>query len=135
MKNDHLTTASNSSWGDGTIASVRRWVSSSTGLGIIFILAKRDIVYALNHIHFYLQLSIACLIPALYVKSYLDYITNNGTLVLNAPYRMPLLLTVSLMTFFLESTALYSLLGRRKKELWKYCFMARLQVQFLSLGN
>jgi len=78
-------------------------------------LARREIATALNGVGLYLVVTLACLAAAVTLKGYLDYLAANGTLVLAAPLRAPLLIAVILMTAFLGLSAAAGTAGERER--------------------
>jgi len=78
-------------------------------------LARREVRAALNGPSLYLMVTLSCLVAAVLVKSYLDYVSNNGTLVLADPLRTPLLFAVVATTGYLGLAAAAGLAGERER--------------------
>lgn len=93
------------------------WPAADTRLGIesAVRLARREVVAALHNLSVYLMVTLACLVAAVLVRSYLDFVANNGTLVLADPLRTPLLFAVLVLTGYLGLLAAAGLGGARER--------------------
>lgn len=90
-------------------ANVRlRWASA-------FRLARRELLAAVNSPGLYLMVTLGCVVVAVIVKSYLDYVRDNGTLVLASPFKAPLIFAVMASTGFLGLVAAAGLAGERER--------------------
>ena len=78
-------------------------------------LARRDLRAALVGPTIYLMVTLSCLVAAVVVKSYLDYVNDNGTLVLAEPLKAPLLFAVLALTAYLGLLAAAGLAGERER--------------------
>ena len=78
-------------------------------------LARREVLAALHSASVYLMVTLACLVAAVIVKSYLDFVSDSGTLVLADPLNAPLLLAVLVMTGYLGLLAAAGLAGERER--------------------
>lgn len=78
-------------------------------------LARRELLAALQGPSLYLMVTLACLVAAVLIKSYLDYVGNNGTLVLANPLETPLIFAVLAMTAYLGLSAAAGLAGERER--------------------
>jgi ABC-type Na+ efflux pump permease subunit len=78
-------------------------------------LARREVAGALAGPSLYLMVTLACLVAAVLVKSYLDYVSANGTLVMAEPLKGPLLFAVIAMTGYLGLAAAAGLAGERER--------------------
>ncbi|MGH2544447.1 MAG: ABC transporter permease subunit [Ardenticatenaceae bacterium] len=78
-------------------------------------LVRREVMAALRGPSVYLMVTLACLVAAVIVKSYLDFVADSGTLVLAAPLNAPLLFAVLAMTGYLGLLAAAGLAGERER--------------------
>lgn len=78
-------------------------------------LARRELLAALQGPSLYLMTTLACLVAAVLMKSYLDYISNNGTLVMADSLRAPLLFAILITTGYLGLVAAAGLGGERER--------------------
>jgi len=93
------------------------WRGADTRLGVdsTMRLARREIGAALHSPSVYLMVTLACLVAAVLVRSYLDFVANNGTLVLADPLKTPLLIAVLVMSGYLGLLAAAGLAGARER--------------------
>jgi len=95
--------------GNGAATDGRlRWASALR-------LARRELFAALNGLPIYLMISLACLVAALLIKSYLDYVSANGTLVLANAFHAPILFAVLVSNGVLCLAAAAGLGGERER--------------------
>lgn len=78
-------------------------------------LARREVAAALAGPSLYLMVTLACLVAAVLVKSYLDYVSANGTMVMAEPLKGPLLFAVIALTGYLGLAAAAGLAGERER--------------------
>lgn len=81
----------------------------------ILLLARREWLSGLNSAPLFLFTTVACLTTALLVRSYLDYIATNGTLVLTNPLKAPVLVAILICNAFLCLQAAAGLAGERER--------------------
>lgn len=97
----------------------RAATAGGTGWGVrlasILRLARRDLLAALVSPALYLMVTLSCLVAAVVVKSYLDYVNDNGTLVLASPLKAPLVFAVLALTAYLGLLAAAGLAGERER--------------------
>lgn len=93
---------------------LRREVNERLRIRSALRLARRELLAALHGPSLYVMVTVACLVAAVLIKSYLDYVDNNGTLVMSDPLKTPLLFAVVAMTGYLGLAAAAGLAGERE---------------------
>lgn len=78
-------------------------------------LARREIAAALNSLPLYMMITLACLVASVVMTSYLNYVGDNGTMVLANPLSAPVLFAVLVSNAFLCLTAAAGLAGERER--------------------
>lgn len=101
----------------------RHWSRLAVGLGsdgrlrVVSIgrLARRELVGALRGPGLYAMVTVGCLVAAVVVGSYLDFVANSGTVVLADPLRVPLLFALLATTAYLGLLSTAALAGERER--------------------
>lgn len=98
-------------------------------------LARRELVAALNGLPIYLMITLACLVAALLIKSYLDYVAANGTMVLANALHAPVLFAVLASNGVLCLAAAAGLAGERERGTLEVLFYGPVDSKAYIIGK
>jgi len=78
-------------------------------------LARRELMGAVRSPSLYVMVTLGCLVAAVIVSSYLDYVADSGTVVLANPLRAPLLFALLATTAYVGLLSTAGLAGERER--------------------